>query len=140
MIKDKDNKILVGGQKLRNLGSDRHTEDIDYICYDNTTNEAFITSDKVDYLNAASDSYAGRFFNEVLGSIDNEATPQALLELKAFAFVQHCQNFNWQKVDASEYDIKFLVRNFNLTDVEIVKNYISEGEYTEVKKIINNVK
>ena len=65
---------------------------------------------------------------------------QALLELKAFALVQHCLNGHWSKADNDEYDIKFLVRNFNLTGVSIVKKYISAGELMEVEKVIKSVR
>ena len=141
-MKTENQKILIGGQALRQLGSDRHTNDFDYLVFDNSTNDAFITSCDVDYLNAASNSFAGRFFNEIYKTEEgNEiASPQSLLELKAFAFVQHCQNFNWAKVDSCEYDIKFLVRTFGLKSVKTVKKYISFGELMEVEKIINNVK
>ncbi len=130
-------KTLIGGQALRNLGSDRFTNDFDYLVNDVDTKEAFITSKKVDYLNANGHN----FFNDIykIEKGNEIATPQSLLELKAFAFVQHCQNFNWAKVDACEYDIKFLVRKFNVRNLDVVKNYVSEGELAEIQKIINSI-
>jgi len=132
------NQILIGGQALRQLGSDRYTKDIDYLINDKTTKEAFITSTDIDFLNAN----GNKLFAEIYKiEKDNEiATPQSLLELKAYAFVQHCQNFNWKKVDACEYDIKFLVRTFNLKSIKIANKYISNGELSEVQKVINSVK
>lgn len=131
-------KILVGGQALRELGSDRHTDDIDYLINDKSDSRAFITSEKVDLLNANGNS----FFNEIyqIEKGNEIASPQSLLELKAYAFVQHFQNFNFAKADACEYDIKFLVRTFGLISVKIVKKHISGGELSEVVKIINSVK
>lgn len=133
----KGTQILVGGQALRNLGSDRYTNDVDYLIFDSSTKEAFITSDNVDFLNAN----GNKFFNDIyqVEKGNSEATPQSLFELKAYAFVQHCQNFNWAKADSCEYDMKFLVRNFGCT-AKIVKKYISSGELSEVVKIINSVK
>lgn len=131
-------KILIGGQALRELGSDRYTNDIDYLINDTTSTKAFITSKEVDYLNAN----GNKFFAEIF-EIEKDfkvASPQSLLELKAYAFVQHCQNYNWKKVDACEYDIKFLVRTYNLTSIKIAKKYISEGELSEVTKLINETK
>ena len=131
-------KILIGGQALKELGSDRYTNDIDYLINDLNTKSAFITSKEVDYLNAN----GNKFFKEIF-NIEKEnkiASPQSLLELKAYAFVQHCQNYNWKKVDSSEYDIKFLVRTFNLKSAKIVKKYVSEGEFSEIEKIIKSVK
>lgn len=131
-------KILIGGQALRELGSDRYTNDIDYLINDKSSKEAFITSEKEDLLNANGNKFFAEIFAAEKGN--KIASPQSLLELKAYAFVQHCQNFNWAKVDSSEYDIKFLVRNFGLKSLKIVKKYISVGELSEVVKVINSVK
>ena len=43
--KQKMKRILVGGQALKNLGSDRYTNDTDYLVNDITTKEAFICSE-----------------------------------------------------------------------------------------------
>lgn len=129
--------ILIGGQALRNLGSDRHTEDVDFMINDSTTTETFIAEKGVDYINAANNSFFKEIYNLEKGN--KQATPQALLELKAYAFVQHCQNFNFAKADACEYDIKFLVRNFDVS-LKVVKKHISEGELSEITKIINSVR
>lgn len=130
-------KILVGGQALRNLGSDRHTNDVDYLVNDISTSKAFITGENEDLLNAN----GNKFFAEIF-AIENgnsQATPQSLFDLKCYAFVQHCQNFNFAKADSCEYDMKFLVRNFDVTP-KIVRKYISNGELSEIVKIINSVK
>jgi len=131
-------KILVGGQALRNLGSDRHTEDVDFLVNDKNTTDAFINTVGVDYINAN----GNKFFNEIynIEKGNEQATPQSLFELKVYAFVQHCQNFNFAKADSCEYDLKFLVRNFNITESKIARKYITSGEYSEVVKIIKSVK
>jgi len=129
--------ILVGGQALRNLGSDRHTEDVDFLVDNKDSNQAFITGASVDYLNANGNKFFKEIYNIEEGN--EQATPQSLFELKAYAFVQHCQNFNFAKADACEYDLKFLVRNFDVKP-NIVKRYISSGELSEINKIINSVK
>lgn len=131
-----ENKILVGGKALRNLGSDRHTEDTDYLI-NIDSKEAFLHKDGIDYLNANGNRFFAEVYEQEKGNI--QATPQGLLELKCYAFVQHCQNFNFTKADACEYDIKFLVRNFDVYP-KIVKKYISSGEFSEIVKIINSVK
>lgn len=131
-----ENKILVGGQALRNLGSDRNTDDIDYLVNVNC-DETFLHEEGVDYLNAN----RNKFFAEIylIEEGNEQATPQSLFELKAYAFVQHCQNFNFAKADAAEYDMKFLVRNFGC-EPKIVKKYISSGELSEINKIVKSVK
>ena len=131
-------KILIGGQALRELGSDRYTNDVDYLINDISTKEAFITSEKEDLLNANGNKMFAEIFAVENGN--SIATPQSLLELKAYAFVQHCQNFNWQKVDSCEYDMKFLVRKFGLKGVRIVNKHISSGELSEINKVIKSVK
>ena len=129
--------ILIGGQALRNLGSDRHTEDIDFLVNDLSSKEIFIAEDGIDYINSANNKFFAEIYKAEKGN--KQATPQALLELKAYAFVQHCQNFNFAKADACEYDIKFLVRNFDVS-LKTVKKHVSSGEFSEITKIINSVK
>jgi len=131
-------KILVGGQALRNLGSDRYTNDVDYLINDLTSTKAFITSEEVDFLNANGNKFFNEIYNAEKGN--EQATPQSLFELKAYAFVQHCQNFNWKKVASTEYDIQFLVREFGITESKIAKKYMSTGEYSEIVKIIRNTR
>ena len=130
-------KILIGGAALRNLGNDRHTEDFDYLINDKNDKRAFITSDAVDYLNANGNKFFAEIYKKETGN--EQATPQSLMDLKCYAFVQHCQNFNFSKADSCEYDIKFLYRNFKVLP-KIVKKYISEGELSEIEKIIKNMK
>jgi len=131
-------KILVGGQALRNLGSDRYTNDVDYLINDTTNTKAFITSEEVDFLNANGNKFFNEIYNAEKGN--EQATPQSLFELKAYAFVQHCQNFNWKKVASTEYDIQFLVREFGITESKVAKKYMSAGEYGEIVKIIRNTR
>lgn len=129
--------ILIGGQALRNLGSDRYTEDIDFLINDKSTKEVFIADKGIDYINSANNPFFAEIYKAEKGN--KQASPQALLELKAYAFVQHCQNFNFAKADACEYDIKFLVRSFDVSP-KIVRKYVSSGEFSEIAKIINSVK
>ena len=130
--------ILIGGSALRNLGSDRYTDDVDYLVNDLNSKEAFIHTYEADLLNAN----GNKFFNEIfqIEKGNEQATPQSLFELKCYAFVQHCQNFNFAKADTCEYDIKFLVRNFGIKKSKIAVKYMTSGEYSEIVKIINSVK
>lgn len=133
-------QILIGGHALVQLGSSRSTLDIDYLINDKSTKDAFIQDHEknIDYINANGHKMFKEIYNIEKG---NEiASPQSLLELKAYAFVQHCQNFKFQKADDCEYDMKFLCRKFGLTEVKIANKYISEGELKEVNKVLNSVK
>ncbi len=129
--------ILIGGQALKNLGSSRNTKDQDYLIND-PEKDLFVCSDSVDYLNAAKSN----FFMEIWEAEKRreQASPQSLLELKAYALVEHCQNMQWQKADDCEYDIKFLVRKFNLTELKIAQKYIADGQTEYVSGIIKSVK
>jgi hypothetical protein len=133
----KASKILVGGQALRNLGSDRYTNDVDYLVNDMTSKKAFITSENEDLLNANGNKLFAEIYKIEAGN--EQASAQSLFELKAFAFVQHCQNFNFAKADACEYDLKFLVRKFGCSP-KLVKKFITSGELSEIINIVKSVK
>ena len=125
--------ILIGGQALLRIGHDRYTEDFDYLIFDKSNNKDFITSEEVDYLNAANNDFFYEIYKLEKGK--KIASPQSLFDLKAYAFVQHCQNFNFKKADACEYDLKFLAREYKC-EPKVVKKYISIGELMEINKII----
>lgn len=131
--------ILIGGKALVSLGSSRSTNDTDYLV-NLPCQPMFINDDEnnVDYINAAASSFFMSIYKTEEGK--EIASPAALLELKVYAFVQHCQNMNFQKADDCEYDIKFLVRNFDVKDLSRVAKMLSSAELKEVQKIINNVK
>jgi len=128
-------KRLVGGQALRDLGSSRHTDDVDFLFFDASSADLFINSEKEDLVNCANHP----FYNEIWEA--GKMTPQLLLEMAAFTFVQHCLNMNFDKADTKEFDIKFLVRLIGKSaKLNIVNKYISNGELNEVQKVINSVK
>lgn len=131
------NKILIGGRALVALGSSRNTLDINYLVDWSDRPEAFIHEDGVDYCNAG----GLNFFREIyeLEKGEKIAGPQSLLDLKAFAWVQHCLNGNFRKADEAEFDIKFLVREFDLSGLNVAKKYLADGERLEVEKIIDSV-
>ncbi len=131
-------KILIGGRALVALGSSRNTLDIDYLVDDKSTKETFIHKDGVDYYNAN----GSKFFKEIYKKekANQIASPQSLLELKAYGWVQHSLNGNWKKVTDYKYDIKFLVQNCDVRELKIVQKYLSESEYEEVSKFIKSIK
>ena len=132
------NKILIGGRALVALGSSRNTLDIDYLVNDLSTKETFIHKDGVDYCNAN----GSKFFKEIYQiEKDNQiASPQSLLELKAYGWVQHSLEGNWKKVTDYEYDIKFLVQNHGVRKLGVVQKHLSQSEFDEIQKLINEVK
>lgn len=135
-------KLMIGGQALRNLGSDRHTEDTDFIISYDANTAPFLHDSKnnIDYCNAKGNEFFAEVWKMEANNDGEMASPQALMELKAYAFVQHCQNFNWKKVDSTEYDIKFIARELGITKIKIAQKYMTAGQLAEIKKIINSVK
>lgn len=133
---------MIGGAALVKLGSSRKTEDLDYIVNDESTDDMFIhdQENNIDYINANGHDFFGEIWEMEENNIGEMASPQALLELKVFAFVQHCLNGFWQKADDAEYDIRFLVRKYNLETLKIVDKYISKGQLSEVEKVIKSVR
>lgn len=132
-------KLLIGGAALAELGSSRSTADVDYLVHV-PGGDLFQKGDSGDLINAAAHPFFAAVWEMEAGNIGRIASPQALLELKAFALAQHCRNGFWQKADDAEYDIKFLVRNFGLTGVKLVADHIEPGELSEIRKIIGRTK
>lgn len=137
-------KLMIGGQALVKLGSSRQTKDTDYlVSIPGKPVFIFDKENNVDYINAAGNN---KFFAQIWEMEDrNEgelASPLALLNLKAYSFVQHCLNGHFQKADDAEFDIKFLIRNFNLSiqDLELVRDYVSIGEFSEIEKVVKSVR
>jgi hypothetical protein len=133
-------KKLIGGQKLRELGSDRYTDDTDYLIHDESDDRLFIHETGVDMINSA----AHPFYTAVwmLDAESDDVSLRAMFEMTVFTFVQHCENFQFEKADKKEYDLKFLVRKIGLENIDysIAKKYISAGGITEIEKIIKSVK
>ena len=116
-------KRLVGGQKLRDLGSSRYTDDVDYLIFDSSSTDLFINSTEEDLVNCANHP----FYTEIWNS--GEVTAELLLEMSAYTFVQHCLNMNFDKADTKEFDIKFLVRLLEgKTELKIVNKYVNVNE------------
>lgn len=134
----KSNGILIGGQALVKLGSSRSTNDTDYLINDTTNPKSFIhdIENNIDYINANGNKFFAQIYANEAGK--EIASPQSLLELKAYSFVQHCQNGNWNKVNNDEHDMKFLIINYGLTSVKIANKFISSGELFEVNKVIKS--
>ena len=131
-------KILIGGKALNILGSSRHTSDTDYLIFDENK-ELFAADEQknIDYINAAK----SEFFKEIWEMEKGKeiASAKALLELKAYSLVQHCQNGNFEKADDAEYDIKFLIRKFSV-EISVVSKYLSSSEMKEIQKIVNSMR
>ena len=130
---------LIGGQRLRDLGSCRHTEDFDYlICEPSQPLFRNDPEQNVDYINAAKNEFFGEIWEKE--TENNEVSLNSLLELKCYSFVQHCENFNFAKADNDEFDIKFLVRKLNFkVDFKLVEKHISAGAMIEIKNVIKKI-
>ena len=134
----KTEKILIGGAALRRHGSDRHTDDVDYLVWIKDA-PVFIHKAEGDLVNAAAHNFLAEVW-ESCNPSEGVADPQSMLELKAWAFVNYCQNGDFRHADKAEYDIKFLVRHFDVTKTPILAKVAHAGELAEVAKIIAGVR
>lgn len=122
------------------LGSSRLTEDTDYLVFDETTFNPFLRNENmnIDYVNANGHN----FFNEIyeVEKGNQIAGPQSILELKAYSYVQHLLNGNFEKAAQTDYDIRFLVLRYKLEEVKIAKKYLSKAEFGEIESLLKSVK
>jgi hypothetical protein len=61
-----------------------------------------------------------------------------MMEMKAYALVQHYQNRNFRKAIDTEYDMKVLAIEHGIKDFNIAARHMTAGQVTEIKSIINN--
>lgn len=127
-------KILIGGQALRELGSPRHTNDLDYLIFLEDDFSPFHEIDGNDYINANSSNFFEEVYNEEVGN--KIASAQGLFELKAFALIEHYRNNNINKVNDCIFDLNFLKINFGIKDFPILKKYATPAEVSYVNSII----
>lgn len=128
-------KILIGGQALRNLGSSRHTNDVDFLVWMEDNFKPFHTSENVDLINANSTNFFEDIYKIEVGN--EQASPASLFELKAFALVEHFRNANHNKVNDCIFDLNFLKINFGITDFPILKKYATQVEIDTINELIN---
>lgn len=136
-----ERQLMIGGQALAKLGSSRTTLDTDYLV-SVPGKPAFFHNKPaaVDYCNAAGNKFFAAIWKMEAKNKGEIASAQSLLELKAYSLVQHCLNGHFQKADNDEFDIKFLVRNFNVNEIKIANKFMTAGELSEIEKIIKSVK
>jgi hypothetical protein len=129
-------KILIGGQALRELGSSRHTDDVDYLIFDENNFNQFIfdQDNNVDYMNGNGSNFAEAIYKLEKGN--SIASAQSLFELKAFAYLSHLRNFNQNKMNDCIYDMNFLAINFNITTVKTLSKFITKQEVLEIENTI----
>jgi hypothetical protein len=135
-------RLLIGGKALIALGSTRITNDTDYLVNDLTNSAAFLHDEAadVDYLNANGNKFFAAVWKAEAKNKTGVATPQSLLELKAYSFVQHCLNRKFQKADDAEFDMKFLARTFGLSSVKLVAKFVTPGQLSEIIKVLASVR
>jgi hypothetical protein len=133
-----ETKILIGGQKLRTLGSDRYTDDTDYLVF-RADDALFIHEAGCDFVNAAANGLLRDVWETEIN--DDKISLSGLAVLCGWAMVNHCQNFNFRKADAKEYDLKFLTRiSGGKLDLSILRKHLASGEMAEIEKVISEVR
>jgi hypothetical protein len=134
-------KILIGGKALIALGSSRGTEDTDYLICDPKDRRTFIHDEEnIDLINGGGCMPIAKFFKKVYEAEKGKevASAQSLLDLKAFAYIQHVKNGFGQKADDAEFDMKFLVRNFGVTGLKLAFDFLTPSERETINKIISS--
>ena len=131
------NRIMIGGKAMNFYGSNRLTSDVDYLVFE-PGREVFFEHDGGDIVNAAAHPFLHEVWKQEQGN--QIVSPQGLMELKAFAFINHCQIGAFMKTYDDEYDMKYLAHKFDIFDVPLIKHFMSPGEYGEVLKILNAVR
>ena len=142
MMKNKKNQMkLIGGQKLKDLGSDRNTLDTDFLVYFEDEDQIFIKAGSSDLINAAAQPMLRELWAKESA---DEISLSGLFTLCAWAFVNHCQNGNFRKADAKEYDLKFLSRLVHERgeeiDLGLLEKHLHHGELAEVKNVMENIR
>jgi hypothetical protein len=131
------NKILIGGQALRALGSSRFTNDTDYLVFDENNFDAFIfdKENNIDYMNGNGSNFAEAIYNKEKGAAISGA--QSLFELKAFSLLSHLRNFNAEKINSTIFDMNFLNQKFNVDiNCPTLSKFATKEEIELVKKEI----
>lgn len=130
-------KILVGGQALKDLGSPRHTNDVDYLVFidgDYKNQFIFDKENNIDYINGNSSNFFNAIYNLEKGN--TIASAQSLFELKAFAYLSHVRNFNQNKMNDCVYDLKFLNINFGINRLPTLSKFATKSEINEILNLI----
>jgi len=127
-------KILIGGQALRELGSSRYTSDTDYLIFDENDFSQFIfdRENNIDYMNGNGSNFSEEIYKKEKGN--KIASPQSLFELKAFALISYLRDFNKEKINSSLFDLNFLNEKFEInTNCPILSKFATNIEIEEIK-------
>lgn len=134
-------KLLIGGKALMQLGSSRHTSDTDYLTFLEDSKQPFVHLEgDIDLINANGNTFFAQVWEMEAKNEGEIASPQALLELKCYAFSKHCELRHFQKVDNAEFDIKFLVRTFGLKEMKLAHKHMPLAHANELRKMIKEVR
>ena len=140
IIMNYSKKILVGGKALMVHGSSRLTDDTDYFVFDKKSYKMFIhdRENNIDYINANGCNFFAELWKKAIVLKSDIAAPEILLELKAYAYIEHMRNGAFMKANNDAFDVRFLSMKFKLNAPFIYKKYATEAEYAEIKRLIIN--
>jgi len=132
---ENETRIMIGGQAMRTLGHDRHTDDVDYLV--NLPGQpVFLHEADGDLVNAAAHNFLAAVWADCTPTAEGVADVQTLAELKAWALIQCCQNFDFRSVAKHEYDLKCLAREHGVRETPILARFAHAGELAEIASII----
>ena len=131
-------KMLIGGQRLRDLGSSRHTNDLDYLIFD-TNQPLFINAPEADYINASKYDLLTALWN--VEKDNKEVSVNGMVTLCGWAFINHLRNLNFNKANDKEFDLSFLGLYAKKHDVKIDFSLLYKYEVKEmVDEVVKEVK
>jgi len=130
-----DRKVLVGGVALMLLGSSMHPRNVEYLV--KIGPKAIDEFQFFTYYNAN----ANAFFNELweMEKRKKIASPQTLLELRAFNYVNLPVDCDWHIKHNLEFDISFLAgpyNRFNLSGLKILPKYMDKQKLSGFNRFL----
>lgn len=137
MKSKQQHKILVGNKAMRHYGSSIDTGWTEYLTYDESGISSFESETGTIINNAIHSTYHEAIWD---AEQDNEiASPSSLLKLECYSFIISIQSCNFESADIHEFNIKFLVRKFGVTNITNLQYYCTLNQYNQVRKIIQIV-
>lgn len=137
MKSKQQHKILVGNKAMRHYGSSIDSEWTEYLTCDESGMVSVEPETRTIMYNAIHNMYHKAIWDAEQG---NEiASSSSLLKLECNAIINCIKSGNFEESDEHEFNIKFLVRKFGVTDITDLQHYCTFRQYNQVRKIIQNV-
>ena len=133
-------KILIGDKAMSILGTTRLSESSCYLVLEGNFIEDILRDEQTGsiYVNALGNA----FYEEIYRSEKNNliASPQAMLNLRAYDYIQYLNGKEFEKAAQADYDIRFLIIRYKLQDINIAKKHLSKLQLQEIENLLKSIK